>query len=92
MVADILAEVLLEVYLELMLLIVPEKNVTRKQRIVAKLAAVAVLVGLFALALWGIWLLADHANPWGVVPIAVAAVLSLAQILAGILLYKRNHN
>lgn len=87
---DLLMEIVIEIYLELMFLIVPEKNVTKKQRLAAKLLAVAVLIGLIALVIWGCVLLEEN-NRWGIVPIAVAAVLSLAQIIAGIVLYSKNH-
>lgn len=87
---EILMEIVIEIYLELMFLIVPEKNVTKKQRLAAKLLAVAVLIGLIALVIWGCVLLEGN-NLWGIAPIAVAVVLSLAQIIAGIVLYQKNH-
>lgn len=46
---------------------------------------------MIALAVWGIVLISDHNNLWGIVPIAVAIVISLAQIIAGIVLFKKNH-
>lgn len=88
---EILIEIILEVYLEMMFLIVPEKNVTKKQQLAIKLTAVAVLIGSIALAVWGVVLIADHGNMWGIVPLAVAVVVSLGQIVAGIVLYKKNH-
>lgn len=88
---EILIEILLEIYLEMMILIVPEKNVTKKQQLAVKLVAVAVVIGLTALAVWGAVLVANHGNMWGIVPLTVAVVLSLAQIVAGIVLYKKNH-
>lgn len=88
---DIVIEVLLEIYMELMFLVIPEKNVGKKQIWIAKIMAILVVVGIFALVIWGGALIADHNNLWGVVPIAVAVTLSLAQIIAGILLYKKHH-
>lgn len=88
---DILVEILLEVYMELMLLIVPEKNITKKHLILAKIFAIAVLFGIIALFVWGIVLIADYRNLWGIAPITIASVLSLFQIIAGIVFYKKNH-
>jgi len=89
---DILIEIVLEVYMELMFLIVPERNITKKQKLLVKLAAIVVTVGLLALAFWGIVLIADQGNLWGIAPITVAATLSLVQIVMGIVLYRRNHD
>ena len=59
--------------------------------IITKAVAVTVLVGVLALAVWGIILIFDHENLMGIVPISIAVVVSLAQIIAGIVLYKKNH-
>ena len=88
---DLLMEFLLELYMELMFLIVPEKNVGKGHRVVAALLAFVVILGLFALVLWGVWLIADRGNLWGILPIVAAGVLSLAQIVAGMVLYNRHH-
>ena len=88
---DIVVEILLEIYMELMLLVIPEKNVGKKHIWIAKVIAILAIVGIFALAIWGGVLIADHNNPWGVVTIAIAVVLSLIQIVAGIILFKKHH-
>lgn len=88
---DFLFEILFEVYGELMLLIVPEKGRSKRYRILAKLVAALVLLGVVALALWGIILITDYGNLAGIAPLAVACVISVAQIVAGILLFKKNH-
>lgn len=88
---DLVIEIVLEIYMELMLLIIPEKNVSKKHIIIAKLLAILGLVIIAALLLWGLTLVIDECNLWGIVPIGVAAVLSLAQIVAGTVLYKRYH-
>ena len=89
---DILIEIVLEVYMELMFLIVPERNITKKQKLLVKLAAIVVTVGLLALAFWGIVLIADQGNLWGIAPITAAVALSLVQIVMGIVLYRRDHD
>ncbi len=88
---ELLAEILFEVYGELMFLIVPEKNRSHRYIWIARAIAILVFVGVAALVLWGAVLITDHNNPWGIVPITVAILISLAQIVAGIVLYKRNH-
>ena len=88
---DFLIEVILEVYLELMTAFVPEKNLSKKHKIIAKVLAVLVAFVLLGLAVWGIYLLVERANTLGIIPIAVALVLSLAQIILGIVLYKKYH-
>ena len=88
---DVVIEILLEIYMELMLLVVPEKNAGKKQIWIAKIAAIAVVFGIFVLVIWGAVLILDHNNLWGILPITVAVALSLAQIIAGIVLYKKHH-
>lgn len=88
---DLLAEILLEVYAELMFLIVPEKRMDKKYVLISKIVAVCVFVGVIALAVWGAVLIADYGNLIGIVPIAIAVTVSLAQIIAGIVLYKKHH-
>ena len=88
---DFVLELLLEIYMELMLLIVPEKNVSKRHIRIAKIAAVCVLVGLIVLVIWGVSLIVDKQNMLGIVPIVIAIVISLAQIVAGIILYKKHH-
>ena len=88
---DIVIEILLEIYMELMFLIVPEKNASKKLIWIAKIAAILVVFGIFALVIWGCVLIADCNNLWGILPIAVAVVISLAQIIAGFVLFKKHH-
>lgn len=84
-------ELFLEIYMELMFLIVPEKNASKRHILIAKILAACVFVALMALLIWGVILVADHNNMWGIAPIAVAVILSVAQITAGIVLYKKHH-
>lgn len=87
---DIVIEILLEIYMELMMLIVPEKYVGKKMKIVATVLVILMIVGVFALAIWGIaWIV--EGNLWGIAPLGAAIVISLAQIVAGIIFYNKNH-
>ena len=86
-----LAEILFEVYGELMFLIIPEKRMNKKYVVLTKMIAVLVFVGVVALVLWGAILISDYQNPMGILPISVAAVISLAQIISGIILFKKHH-
>ena len=89
---EFFAEFLLEIYMELMFLIVPKaKKGNKKYKVIATLIAIAVLLGVAALALWGAVLISKYHHPLGIIPIAVAAVISLSQILAGFVLYDKNH-
>ena len=87
----LLAEILFEFYLELMLLIIPEKNRSKKYIWISKILAVAVLLAVIALAIWGMVLISNYNNLWGIAPIGAAIVISLTQIIAGIVLYQKNH-
>ena len=88
---DIVIEVLLEIYVELMMLIVPEKNVSKKHKLIAKIIAVLVVIGIFVLVIWGASLIIDHNNLWGIAPISAGVIISLIQVIVGIILYKKNH-
>lgn len=87
---DIVIEILLEIYMELMMLIVPEKYVGKKMKIIATVLAILMVVGVFALAVWGIAWIAEG-NLWGIAPLGAAIAISLTQIIAGIILYNKNH-
>ena len=88
---ELLAEILFEVYGELMFLIIPEKRMNKKCVIIAKTIAIFVFIGVIALVLWGAILISDYNNLIGIVPISIAVVISLAQIIAGIVLFKKHH-
>ncbi len=88
---ELVVEIFLEIYLELMVLIIPEKNASKKHILIAKILAVCVSIALVALVIWGFVLIVDYNNMWGIVPIAIAVILSLAQIVAGIVLYRKHH-
>ena len=88
---EIVIEILIEIYMELMLLIVPEKNLSQNRIRIAKILAILVTLGVVFLFLWGLSLILEGENPWGILPFSVAILLSLAQIIAGILLYRKHH-
>lgn len=88
---ELLAEILFEVYGELMFLIIPEKRMDKKYVIIAKAIAIFVFIGVVALALWGGILIAEYNNLIGILPISIAVVISVAQISAGIVLFKKHH-
>ncbi len=88
---DVVIEVLLEVFLELFFLIVPEKRRSKGYRAAAVITATLLLAAVFALVIWGGVLLVDHKSKLGILPIAFAAVISLAVIVAGIINYNKNH-
>ena len=80
-------EFVLEIYCELMLNIVPkEKATTKKYKTIAVLIAVVGLISVFVLVIWGGLLISDYDNNLGIIPIAIAVIISVAQIIAGIVL------
>ena len=88
---DILFEILFDVYGELMTLIIPGKCTDKKYRIISRIIAIVVIFGVIALALWGVYLIFDLGNLLGIIPLSFAVLISLFQIVAGIVLYKKNH-
>lgn len=88
---DIVVEIVLEIYMELMLLIVPEKNITKKHRILARVFAIVELVALAALVIWGVALIVDYQNMLGLIPLAIVLLISVLQVFFGIKLYKKHH-
>ena len=88
---DFLMELLFEVYLDLMMLIIPEKNISKKHKNIAKLIAIGVLLIVLALAVWGIVLIFDYGNLLGIIPLSFVIIISLAQITLSIILYNKFH-
>ena len=87
---ELLMEILFEVYSELMLLIVPEKSDSKAFTIFSKLIAIVMIIVVIALGIWGFVLINDYNNLHGYIFIAIAAVISLVQIVLGIVFYIRN--
>lgn len=88
---ELILEIVFEGYLELMFLIVPEEERTKKHFTIAIIVAATGFFGGIALFIWGAILIADHDNMLGIIPIAIAAATSLVQIITGIVIYiKRN--
>lgn len=88
---DIIAEILIELYGELMFLIIPEKRLGKTYTAVVKITAVTVFLGVIALVIWGGVLIWERGNLLGIIPLSVGVLISLAQIIAGIILYKKHH-
>ena len=88
---ELILEILFELYLEMMILIVPEDKRSKKLRLITGIIAIIGIIAVIALFIWGAVLIADYDNMLGIIPIAIATVISLVQIIAGIVLYiKRN--
>ena len=84
---DIVFEILIEIYMELMMLVVPEENRTKKRyRVLAIIIALIGIAATIASLVYGLHLVIDKDNLLGIIPIAIAALLSLAQITAGIVI------
>ena len=87
---DIIVEILLEVYMELMMLIVPEKS-EKKRKTIATILALIVLALVFALVIWGCILVFDYGNLYGIIPLSFAIIISIVQISFGIVRFNKNH-
>ena len=89
---DLLYEILFEVYLELMMLIVPEKKASsKKYRIITMLIAVTVLLGVIVLFVWGGVLVFDNKDNRGYTLFVIAIIISVAQIITGVVMFfKKN--
>ena len=74
---EFVIESFFEIYVELMFLIVPEKNASKKHIFIAKIMAVCVLIALIALTIWGMVLLVDYKNMWGIAPYTSLGVLAI---------------
>ena len=87
---ELLYEIIFEIYLELMMYIVPEEKATsRKYRTIAILVATVVLLGTLSLFVWGCVLISDYNNILGIIPIIIAIVISIVQIIAGFILHDK---
>ena len=87
---EFLMEVIDGFYMELMMLMVPERGeAPEKYRKTVLVIAVTVLLSVMALFIWGAILLTDYNNHLGYIPIVIALVISIAQIVAGVILYNK---
>ena len=88
---DIVIEILIEVFMELMMLVVPKENIRKKHKIIAGL-----LAGVFALLVLGLfylgyYLIFELNDLRGILPLAVSIIIASVQIVLGIIFYiKRN--
>lgn len=86
---DILFEILVELYMELMMIIVPEKDAsTKKYRVIVTIIAIIGLLATFASFIFGMSLIIDHNNLLGIIPITFAVLISVLQIVMGIRSYR----
>ncbi len=88
---DILVEIFLEIYMELMLLIVPEEKRKKRHYIWATVVAIVVTFGVLSLGVWGGYLIWEKKNLLGILPLTFAIALSVLQITAGIVLYNKKN-
>ncbi len=84
---DILFEILIEIYMELMMLVVPEDKMAKKRyRFLAVIIALIGVTATVASLIYGLHLIIDKDNMVGIIPIAIAFILSISQITAGIII------
>ena len=87
---EFIFEIIFEVYVEWMMYIVPEEKVTsEKYRILAVFIALFVLLGVLFWFIWGCVLIGDYNNKSGMIPIVIAIVISIVQIVTGLVLHDK---
>ncbi len=84
---DILFDIFIDIYVELMGLIFPKNKRSKRQYILAGIVAFVLIFGILALGLWGGYLVFKDGKSIGWIPLGIAIVLSIIQITCGILLY-----
>ncbi len=82
-------DLFIEVYFEVMLLFIPEEKLKGKNKKLAKVVGVAVILFIFILFFLGIYLLIDLKNRLGIIAIAFSLILFIAHIVIGIIFYFR---
>ena len=86
---DFVFEILFEIYMELMMLVVPEEKACEKRyRALAGLVAMIFTFGIIFLFLWGLALIEENKSDC-YFAVFGAVALSLAQIIAGIIIHSR---
>ncbi len=88
---EFLFEFVVEFYLELMFLVVPTENVTKRRKAVAIIIAIVLAIGLPVLFFVGFNLSLDTDKPWGTLLMILSGTLIVAQIIAGIVLHEIHH-
>ena len=84
---DILFEILIEIYMELMMLVLPESKMAKKRyRILAVIIALFGITATVASLIYGLHLVIDCNDMIGIIPIIIAVILSISQITAGIII------
>ena len=88
---ELIFEIVFEIYVELMMYIVPEETASsKKYRMITILIATLVLLGVFALFIWGCILIIDYDNKLGLVLILISVIISIIQIIAGVILHNKH--
>lgn len=88
---EIVMEILLELYCELMLMAIPTKGKSKGMLVFAGILSGVMLCGCMVLFLAGTELAATGSIGWGVLCILASVAISLAHMIAGILLQKKKN-
>lgn len=89
---EFIFEILFNLYVELMMHIVPEEKASSpKYRVLTIMIATISMLGNLTLFIWGGILLFERHNIWGLVPIVIALIWALGQILLGCILDKKGN-
>lgn len=88
---EFLFEFVVEFYLELMFLVVPTENVTKRRKVIASIIAIVLAIGLPILFFVGFNLSLDADKRWGTLLMIFSGTLIVAQIIAGFVLHELHH-
>lgn len=89
-VAEFIVEFFLDIYMELVSHLLKRERLTRGQRVLATVLAVLVALSVLFLAFWGLYLLVEAGDLFGLVPLLIAVAVSGVQITAALVLRKKN--
>ena len=84
---DILAEILIDIFMELMTLIVPEENISHRHKVIAGILSAVFALLVLGLFFFGAYLVFEAQNMIGIIPMVLAVAVSAVQITFGIVSY-----
>ena len=84
---DILFEVLIEIFMELMLLLVPKERLTKKHRVIALISACIFSIAVLGIFFLGLVLIFECNDMIGFIPVVLAIAITAVQIGFGIRSY-----
>ncbi len=88
---DIVVEILIDIFMELMTLIVPKENISRRHKVIAAVLSAVFAILVLGLFVFGAYLVFESKNMLGIIPMVLAVLVSAVQIGFGIALYVKKN-